>query len=136
MPRFGHASRKRLATCHPLLQELFNEVILTFDCKIICGHRSQEEQNEAYRKGASKLRWPDSKHNKKPALAVDVVPFPLDWKDTNRMYYFAGFVKAKAEDLGIKVRWGGDWDGDTEVSDEDFRDYPHHELCMDSVDNT
>ena len=128
MPRFSSKSKKKLEECHPLLQKLFNEVILGFDCTIQCGHRGEHEQNEAYRKNYSKLRYPESKHNKKPSLAVDVIPHPLDWKDTERMYFFAGYVKAKAEELGIDIRLGCDWDSDTEVKDQKFIDLPHFEL--------
>ena len=30
--------------------------------------------------------------------------------------------------MGIPVRWGGDWDDDTEVKDTGFKDLPHFEL--------
>ena len=29
---------------------------------------------------------------------------------------------------GIPLRWGGDWDVDTELKDNDFDDLPHFEL--------
>lgn len=128
MPKFGSDSKKNLDECHPLLQKLFEEVVRGFDCSVICGYRGEAKQNEAFRKGYSKLKFPKSKHNKVPAMAADVVPYPLDWKDTNRMYYFGGYVKAKAEELGIDIRWGGDWDSDTEVDDQSFIDLPHFEL--------
>ncbi len=50
------------------------------------------------------------------------------------MTYFAGFVMATAKQLKDKglithdMRWGGDWDRDTEVKDNVFQDYPHFEL--------
>jgi len=125
---FNEKSKLILSTTHPDLQKIFTEVVKGFDCTIICGHRNELDQNEAYRIRASKLKWPDSKHNSIPARAVDVVPYPLDWKDINRMYYFAGYVKAKAETLNIKIIWGGDWDNDTEVNDQSFLDLPHFEL--------
>jgi hypothetical protein len=46
------------------------------------------------------------------------------------MHYFAGYVRAKAEELNIKVTWGGDWDNDTEVDDQSYLDYPHWELIL------
>jgi hypothetical protein len=48
------------------------------DFKILCGHREEKEQNEAFNKGNSKLKWPQSKHNSLPSLAVDIAPFPVN----------------------------------------------------------
>lgn len=134
MPSFSKSSQSKLKTCHLLLQKLFNEVIKEFDCTITCGERGEFEQNEAFRKGYSKLKYPQSKHNvvppKEKAEATDAVPYPIDWKDTERMYYFGGFVKGKASAMGIKIRWGGDWDSDTQVKDQNFIDLPHFELIL------
>ena len=131
MPTFSKRSKDNLATADERLQLLFNEVIKGFDCIVIEGHRSVERQNKLYKKGFSKLDGINkkSKHNYSPSLAVDVVPYPIDWQDTNRMYYFGGYVKGVAERLGLKIRWGGDWDNDTKVNDHRFIDLPHFELC-------
>jgi len=128
MPKFGKTSKKRLETCHPKLQELFNEVIKHYDCSILQGTRSKEEQDEYFRTGRSKVEWPNSKHNSSPSNAVDVVPFPIDWNDWNRFYHFAGYVKGVADGLGIKIRSGIDWDGDNNFNDNSFNDAPHFEL--------
>jgi len=128
MPLFSTRSLERLGTCHPDLQYLFNEVVRDFDCTILCGHRPEEDQNEAFEHGFSTKPWPESTHNKKPSKAVDVAPYPVEWDNRERFYYFAGYVKGKAVDLGIKIRWGGDWDGDTRVKDQTFNDLPHFEL--------
>lgn len=129
MNSFSGKSAERLATCHPDLQKLFNEVVLHYDCTVTCGHREKEEQDEAVRTGKSKLAWPNSKHNSFPSQAVDVVPFPIDWNDLTRFYHFAGFVLATAKRLGIRVRWGGDWNGDLKFKEEKFKDLPHWELA-------
>lgn len=120
MPKFSARSQLHLATCHPELQRLFNEAIKRRDCTVLCGHRTKEDQNEAFLKGNSKLSWPRSKHNKMPSLAVDVMPYPLKWDDVKGHDEFADFIKHLAIELGIKVRWGGDFKG--------FRDVPHWEL--------
>lgn len=130
MPSFGTDSRKNLDTAHPLLQELFEEVIQYFDCKVTQGYRGQADQDAAFTAGKSKLKFPKSKHNNKPSLAVDVCPHPIDWKDLSRFYLFIGFVKGIAINKGIKIRTGGDWDGDTQVKDETFIDLPHFELII------
>ena len=121
MPAFGKASKRRLATCHKDLQLLFNEVIRERDCAVLCGHRIEIEQDGAYQSGKSRVMWPDSKHNKKPSMAVDVVPYPIDWDDIDRFNEFADFVKGKAESMDIRVKWGGDF--------KSFYDGPHWELA-------
>lgn len=128
MPKFSIRSTTELLTCKEDLQELFNEVIKYFDCTIIQGQRGAEEQNRLFEQGFSKLRFPHSKHNDKPSSAVDVVPYPINWNDKFRFYYFGGFVKGIAEKMNIPLRWGGDWDNDTNVKDQTFMDYPHFEL--------
>lgn len=128
MPTFGQRSRNNLETCHEDLQKLFNEVIKHFDCSVICGHRGQEEQDMAFHDGRSKLKFPQSKHNKMPSLAADVVPYPIDWNDTRRFYMFVGIVRGIAAMMNIPVRCGADWDGDMEVKDQNFHDLPHFEL--------
>lgn len=30
--------------------------------------------------------------------------------------------------MGVKIRWGGDWDLDTDLKDNTFDDLPHFEL--------
>ena len=128
MPAFGKASQEKLATCDPRLQKVFNEVVKYFDCTVIEGHRGEAAQNKAFAEGKSKLKYPQSKHNKTPSLAADVLPYPIDWNDTNRMRYFAGFVVGIAATMGIKIRWGGDWNQNTELKDNSFNDLPHFEL--------
>ena len=128
MAKFGKVSQERLATCDQRLQDLFNEVIKYVDCTVLCGHRDEAAQNEAVRTGKSRTRWPTSKHNSKPSMAVDAAPYPVDWNDKHRFYYFAGFVVGVAKKMGIKVRYGGDWDSDFDLNDQSFIDLPHFEL--------
>lgn len=128
MPKFSDKSKKILQTCHIDLQGLFNEVIRTYDCTILEGHRDEETQNIYHRQGKSKLSWPESAHNKNPSLAVDVAPYPIDWNDSVRFYHFAGFVLGIATKRGIKIRWGGDWNGNMDFKDQNFHDLPHIEL--------
>lgn len=127
MPSFSKSSDDKLNTCHPLLQTLFREVVKNYDCTIICGHRGEKEQNEAFEKGYSKLKFPKSKHNSMPSRAVDVMAYPIRWEDKSRHLHFAGYVQATADRLGIKIRWGGNFDGDQNL-DNGFIDRPHFEL--------
>jgi len=128
MPKFGKKSISKLETCHEDLQQVFYQVIKHFDCTVLEGHRGEELQNKYFDDGKSKVKFPKGKHNANPSNAVDIVPWPVDWDDTDRMYYFAGFVKGIAAMLDIPLRWGGDWNDNTEVKDTGFKDLPHFEL--------
>ena len=128
MPKFGKTSKRRLATCDDGLQNLFYEVVKYFDCSIIIGHRGEKDQNKAFDEGKSKVRYPKGKHNSNPSTAVDVAPYPIDWDDKDRFIYFGGFVKGVALEMGIPLRWGGDWDNDTQLKDQKFNDLVHFEL--------
>jgi peptidoglycan L-alanyl-D-glutamate endopeptidase CwlK len=133
---FGHTSLSRLNTCHDQLQILFKAVLLDDDCTIICGHRTEAEQDKAYPK-FSKVQWPNSKHNKYPSEAVDAGPYhpqeKLNWEDLPAFYLFAGKVIAKHRELvkaGIidfDLKVGADWDGDGSTEDQRFHDLPHFE---------
>jgi peptidoglycan L-alanyl-D-glutamate endopeptidase CwlK len=105
---------------------LFNTVIHMHDCSVICGRRGELEQNQAFSDGKSRVEFPNSKHNKTPSMAVDVVPYPCDWDDKESFVYFGGFVMGIAAMLhyeGLmshRLRWGGHFDG--------FFDGAHFEL--------
>jgi len=128
MPKFGKRSRNALLSADQELQKLFNEVVKTFDCSVLCGHRNEADQNKAYEEGRSKVMYPDGRHNSLPSKAVDVVPYPIDWKDEERMVLFIGYVLGIASQMGIKIRSGLDWDMDTQTKDTNFRDLPHFEI--------
>lgn len=128
MPSFGASSEAQLKTCHPLLQAVMRRAILITDFSVLKGYRGEAEQTQAFESGNSKLRFPDSKHNEFPSNAVDIAPYPIDWADLESFVFLAGIVKACAWQMGIKIRWGGDWDNDHRMRDENFRDYGHFEL--------
>ena len=120
MPSFSQASLDKLATCEDRLQDLFNEVIKHRDCTIIAGHRGQEDQEQAFATGNSKAHWGQSNHNFIPSIAVDVMPYPLNWDDLKGIHEFAGFVLGVAATKGIPIQWGGKF--------KNFFDGPHYEL--------
>ena len=128
MPYFGKRSKKHLETCDKRLQKVLNEVIKYVDCSVIEGHRSAERQNKLFEEGRTKVKYPHGRHNSNPSRAVDVVPYPIDWDDRERFHLFAGFVIGIAQSMGIKLRWGGDWNMNFEVDDNNFDDFPHFEL--------
>lgn len=137
MAKLGRASEAALATCHPDLQRLFREVVARlpapYDLTVLCGHRGEAAQEQAFREGKSTKHWPESLHNRLPSRAVDVAVYPIDWKDDVRFGWLAGFVFAVAVDLGLagRVRWGGDWNRNARTADETFIDLPHFELTDD-----
>ena len=144
MPKFGTRSKEQLATCHIDLQVLFNTVIEEIDCSVVCGHRNEEDQEKAFDSGNSKAHYPDGKHNSNPSTAVDVYPYPIDFNDNERYFWFAGWVLAKAKilrnvgEITNKVRWGGNWDGlkngvidfSYNRSPKVLNDLPHFELIQ------
>lgn len=134
MPKFSQDSFSKLSTCHPDLQVLFYEVIKYFDCTIIEGYRNEEDQEKAFVSGNTQLHFPHGKHNRQPSMAADVAPYPIDWNNNNRSYWFAGYVMGiaqKLKDLGKMthaVRFGGDWNMDNDIDNERFKDLVHFEL--------
>ena len=128
MPRYSNKSKERLASCDERLQDVFNEVIKYVDCSILEGHRSKERQNKLYDENRTKVKYPNGRHNSSPSKAVDVTPYPVDWKARERQTLFAGFVLGIARGMDIRLRWGGDWDMDFQVMDNRFDDFPHFEV--------
>lgn len=135
MPDFSFKSELALRTCHPHLQLVLREVIKDYDFSVICGHRDQAQQNEAVHAGRSTLKWPNSKHNQYPSLAVDIAPYPIRWENKERFYYLAGRVVQEANAHGIRLRWGGDWDMDFDFYDQSFMDLVHFELVREGERN-
>ena len=129
MPKFSQKSLDRLNECDKRLYAIFSEVVKHFDCTVLEGYRSEIEQNRLYEQGKTKVKYPNGKHNQRPSMAVDVIPYPIDWQDRERMCYFAGHVMAIAKTMfGVDIRWGGDWDLDTDLADNVFDDLPHFEI--------
>ena len=134
MPKFSESSMQKLRTCDPNLQILFNYVIRYFDCTVVCGERAETEQNKAFADGFSTVQYPNSKHNSSPSEAVDVVPYPIQWNNTDRMRYFIGFVKGVAQMLkeygtmDKEIVTGVDWDNDTFLKDQRWNDFPHFQI--------
>ena len=136
MNKWSHSSIKKLETCHPDLQTLFNEVLSIHDCTIVYGRRSKSEQDRMYQEGKSKLQYPRSKHNDNPSSAADVIPFVNgsgSW-DRERIILFGGIVLAVADRLyneGLmthKIRWGGNWSTNPSKDFAKFFDGAHFEL--------
>lgn len=153
MPSYSKSSQARLTTCTMPLQKLFTRIVEWYDNTVLVGHRGREDQEAAATGGRSKVHYPNSKHNVSPSKAIDVGPYIVNkgvpWpqvpdfikslsaedrsklaayiKDTAQFYHFAGAVEATAHELGINIRWGGDWDRDHCFTDQTFDDLVHFE---------
>ena len=127
--KYGKTSAARLATCHPEIQRLFNSLIKDYDVSVICGHRTEAEQDAAVNSGNSKTLYPNSKHNSSPSLGIDATLYPIEWEDVGRHYMFVGIVRERARVLGIPIRCGADWDSDFSTNDQTFNDLVHFEYA-------
>jgi peptidoglycan LD-endopeptidase CwlK len=111
MPVLSARSLKNLSQCDKRLQKIATEAIKEFDFIVICGHRGEKEQNEAFRRGTSKLKWPKSKHNKTPSLAFDAVPYikgapgGIDWSARAKFLEMRAVFKRVAAEQGVPVRF-------------------------------
>lgn len=101
------------------------------DISLIAGHRNKTDQNYMYDHGLSHLRWPNGKHNRIPSQAVDMQPYPRPVA-TPKLWAALGYMAGRGEDIaegmGLTLRWGGDWDRDGDLTDQDFDDLFHWEL--------
>ena len=128
MYKFGKRSRARLKGVDSRLVNVLNELIKVMDVTIIEGVRSAETQNKYFKDGKSKLDGINKKSNHQLGKAVDLAPYPINWKESNRFYYMGGMVRGIARQLNLKIRWGGDWDSDGETKDQTFMDLVHIEI--------
>jgi len=111
-----------------LVTRIRDEVV---DISLITGFRDRETQNTMYESNKSQLKFPFGKHNKKPSLAVDLQPYPYpeyEPKLWGALGYIAGRAHAIAAEEGFKIRWGGDWNGNGDLTDQNFDDLFHIEV--------
>lgn len=139
-PFFGDSSLRQLSSVSLELQLLaFNVIESGFDCSILCGHRSKPEQDDAFKSGRSLTEWPKSKHNPLPSKAMDIAPYPFEWPSASmsrqdfalamgRFYFFGGYVRRIADEMGLRIRQGMDWNGNLDIRDQSFFDLPHIEI--------
>ena len=100
------------------------------DISLICGFRDKLEQDAAVAAGTSQKEWPDGNHNKFPSKAVDFRPHPFpeyDLKVWAALGYIAGRATAIAKEIGFVLRWGGDWNMNGDLTDQNFDDLFHLE---------
>lgn len=133
---FGKKSKKCLSEVHEDLQNVARLALEwgVMDFAVIEGRRSKERQNGFYNSGKSRVQWPNGKHNvlnkADLANAYDIAPVvngKLSWGQKHCIH-LAGVIISAGKCLGIKIRWGGNWDMDGEpITDQDFQDLVHFE---------
>lgn len=149
---FGPKSRAKLEGVDPDLVRVLELAISRspIDWMILEGVRTVERQHSLYGQGrtAAQLRAKgvDPRHAK-PTMptvtwtlksnhftgkAVDVVPYPVDWDTPAKFDAIAKAIFAAADELGVKVRWGADWDQDGNPRERGESDSPHFELASNS----
>lgn len=125
----GQRSLQRLVGVHPDLVKVVKLAITRtpFDFTVLEGVRTREKQEEYVRKGTSKTM--NSRHL--TGHAVDIAPLiggQIPWNDKSKFNTIADLMLACAKELGIAIRWGGDWNENGDWKDEKFYDGPHFEL--------
>ena len=140
--KFGAKSNGKLATGCQELRTLANRALALspYDFTIIWVWRGEEVQDGLFKIGASTKEWPNSKHNVEDASgdpyseALDFGPWidgKIPWEDTHIFAVIAGCFQAAAKEMGIKIVWGGDWDGDGHSKgDQTLMDYGHIEVVV------
>lgn len=125
---WGRGSQRHYVTIRHEMQEVLDAVLQLRDLSIIDGHRDEQRQTDYFRRGVSKVQFPDSKHNTYPSDAADVQPAPYN-EETLRedLTYIAGLIIGVGAMMGYDIRWGGDWDEDGETADNKFDDLFHFE---------
>ncbi len=106
-------TKKKLETCDTRLIILVKQLAAQMDILVVCGHRTKEEQNDAFKRGNSKLKWPKSGHNSWPSKAVDLAPYPdgkLDWADAEGFKSMQEKAREIATMLGIELKPLISWD--------------------------
>ncbi|MBU6955749.1 M15 family metallopeptidase [Hahella sp. HN01] len=116
----GKRSKSRLVGLHPDIVKVVERAIqkTPIDFTVLEGLRTIERQKELYKAGKSKTMR--SRHLTGHAVDLGaLVNGAITWE---ARYYqiLADAVKQAAEELGISIEWGGDFNG--------FFDGPHYQL--------
>lgn len=131
MRRWSAKSKRIRNTLDPRLQIVVDELLVWVDISLISGYRDREEQNTLFENRKTQVRYPDSKHNRRPSLAVDLQPWPYPTNENDlraALGYIAGLAMVIAKNHGWQLRWGGDWNRNGDVTDNGFDDLFHLEL--------
>lgn len=149
--KFSDRGEAALATCDADLQAIARLALKWtdgyVDWDIVQGARTIEQQQAYFDTQKSKVNpkayatrealYKAAKHITGPGMpysrAFDYVlqtKQPGGGYDKPALCLVAGYILAAAAHLGIKVRWGADWDQDGSILEAGtFQDLPHFELA-------
>ena len=134
MYQFGKTSKRKLSECDEKLQRIAYVAITGYGFTVVCGHRNEQEQNTAYENGFSELKFPDSKHNSTPSMAMDIIPDAGGWNAGREQFILMiGTIKGVALSLGIPIRCGIDFNMDNNLQNDNFIDSAHVELINERI---
>jgi peptidoglycan L-alanyl-D-glutamate endopeptidase CwlK len=135
----GPKSLAKLDGVHPDLVRVVKRAIAITrqDFVVLEGIRTPARQAELYAQGRTKpgpkVTWTmTSNHFRKAdgyGHAVDLCPFPVDWNTPSKFDAIADAMEAAADELGVAIRWGANWDGDGKRREAKETDSPHFELA-------
>ena len=137
MFKLSRRSYDRLTGVDPVLIHLVERAIKTtkvdFGIAFLGGRRSPLEQHKLFTDGFSTKDGFAKRSKHQSGMAFDVIPF-VDGRVAQNQWNYAMVVSAiliKADELGLNVRSGTNWDMDnTFLEDQTFQDYGHIELVL------
>ena len=136
----SNRSLNNLTSVHPALVKVVKRAleITEQDFVVIEGIRTQARQDELWAQGRTNpgpiVTWTKNAsshgvHADGFGYAVDIAPYPIDWNDLKKFDAISKAMFAAAEELGVQLRWGADWDMDGKPRERGESDSPHFELA-------
>lgn len=150
----GTRSISKLDGVHPDLVRVVKRAIdlTSQDFMVLEGVRTEQRQRELYGQGRTPAKlvaagvdpalakpklqmvtWALKSNHFKQAdgygHAVDLVPYPVDWNDLAKFDAIADAMMQAADELGVAIRWGADWNRNGQPREKGESDSPHFELA-------
>jgi peptidoglycan L-alanyl-D-glutamate endopeptidase CwlK len=94
------------------------------------GKRTAEEQNQLFKEGYSQRDGYEklSKHQSGDAIDLNIFVGSKLVENKEMLCVVAGVMFSCANELGIKIIWGRDWNSNGDLRDNKFNDQYHFEL--------
>lgn len=116
----------KLSQAHPEIANWFRFRVKVKwpNAHVAWAFRGEEDQNKAFSEGKSKLKWPESKHNRTDAqgrpcsYALDLFQIDDGKAIFSQEWYLDVWEKVQRD--ASPIRWGGTW--------KSFPDFPHFEI--------
>lgn len=124
-----HVNASSCPLCEDMLSHAHSHLVAWFlDCAreaapnahISCSYRGPEAQNLAFQSGMSKLQYPNSRHNRMPAEALDLFALSTENIASFPYKFYLKIWDATLRRNYVSIEWGGNW--------KSFKDYPHFQL--------